>query len=612
MDLNNANDYPKSFIENLFKDEDYDENVPQPMTQCIDINKIASSKNRKLSESNNNNNLNLIQNFSRKNNNTKNNLNLIPKSPKKNNKKLENPPKEIFLLQNELKKVKLLRKKDLDQISILKKTINNLMTPDKQNIINQNETNNSIKSYADFLLMTESLTKDNEDLINQNTELLTQNKKIKNELIETKKILKFKEEKLNQTEKDNTNLTNNIKILDTRTSRLQENLKDFNRFEEMKKSNETLNELLTQEKTINQDYKSKIIELEKEISELKFLKYDDKLYILEKQNEEFQKNDKKKSALIENLQRICEENSKNIALLTESLENNKIKILETEKNYENYLTKYNDLKTNYDLLVDEKTKNFNDKKNLSMRNIELNTEIDKIKIENDRHSKEVANLNNQIVIVQNEKNKNEIYYLNQISLLQQEKLLLEKQLNNLRQKNIENKIILTENNKLPENGIEMSERKYGLALQEIKNYRNDNQKLIELSSELKDEIFLLNLEKNFYLNLINKISNENFYQKKYDNIPNILKQSINNNIEIINTQKLYKELNLKLVKYQEIIDNMNKKPETCVEIVNNFYDAKDFTEIADIQNKMMVINQKIEMLKKDKKLINEEFNKIFE
>ena len=612
MDLNNANDYPKSFIENLFKDEDYDENVPQPMTQCIDINKIASSKNRKLSESNNNNNLNLIQNFSRKNNNTKNNLNLIPKSPKKNNKKFENPPKEIFLLQNELKKVKLLRKKDLDQISILKKTINNLMTPDKQNIINQNETNNSIKSYADFLLMTESLTKDNEDLINQNTELLTQNKKIKNELIETKKILKFKEEKLNQTEKDNTNLTNNIKILDTRTSRLQENLKDFNRFEEMKKSNETLNELLTQEKTINQDYKSKIIELEKEISELKFLKYDDKLYILEKQNEEFQKNDKKKSALIENLQRICEENSKNIALLTESLENNKIKILETEKNYENYLTKYNDLKTNYDLLVDEKTKNFNDKKNLSMRNIELNTEIDKIKIENDRHSKEVANLNNQIVIVQNEKNKNEIYYLNQISLLQQEKLLLEKQLNNLRQKNIENKIILTENNKLPENGIEMSERKYGLALQEIKNYRNDNQKLIELSSELKDEIFLLNLEKNFYLNLINKISNENFYQKKYDNIPNILKQSINNNIEIINTQKLYKELNLKLVKYQEIIDNMNKKPETCVEIVNNFYDAKDFTEIADIQNKMMVINQKIEMLKKDKKLINEEFNKIFE
>ena len=65
------------------------------------------------------------------------------------------------------------------------------------------------------------------------------------------------------------------------------------------------------------------------------------------------------------------------------------------------------------------------------------------------------------------------------------------------------------------------------------------------------------------------------------------------------------ELEQKLIKYEKILKNMNKKIESgqtgkFYEINKNFYDVDDFSEIAKIQNQLMNINDKLNSLYENK------------
>jgi hypothetical protein len=71
------------------------------------------------------------------------------------------------------------------------------------------------------------------------------------------------------------------------------------------------------------------------------------------------------------------------------------------------------------------------------------------------------------------------------------------------------------------------------------------------------------------------------------------------------------DLEPKLIKYEKIMKNMNKKIESgetgmTYEINKNFYDVDDFSEIAKIQNQLITINEKLNILYENKINIKKE------
>ena len=112
---------------------------------------------------------------------------------------------------------------------------------------------------------------------------LSQFKKIKNENLDLKNKLIDKEQGLNELIANNISLEKQLEIKENKILNLYEKLKDFQQFEEIKSLNDSLNKKL---KSTNEE----IIKLyniikdkEKQINDLKCMKYDSKLFIMEQE-----------------------------------------------------------------------------------------------------------------------------------------------------------------------------------------------------------------------------------------------------------------------------------------------------------------------------------------
>ena len=197
-------------------------------------------------------------------------------------------------------------------------------------------------------------------------------------------------------------------------------------------------------------------------------------------------------------------------------------------------------------------------------------------------------------------------------MLQRGKNYMEKSLNEIKDKfiftqNFEN--VININNEKNMETINLNniynekylKKKYEIAINEINSYNNDNKKLFILSKQLKSEINLITEEKIFYINIINKIIEGKYIDSKYDKLIKAVKKCIENylDIQIMNKNKI--DLEQKLIKYEKIMKNMNKKIESgqtgkYYEINKNFYNVDDFSEIGKIQNQLMNVNDKLNIL----------------
>ena len=151
-------------------------------------------------------------------------------------------------------------------------------------------------------------------------------------------------------------------------------------------------------------------------------------------------------------------------------------------------------------------------------------------------------------------------------------------------------------------------------MQEIKGYNNDNKKLFDLSIKLKNELNSTTEEKNFYSKLINKIIDGNSIDNEFVQFKDLIKKNIENFLDIQHLNQLKYDLNSKLKNYGNIIKNINKKPDSTgtgksYEINKNFYDDDDFSEIAKIQNHLLIINDKLNRLDENKSKILKEMEK---
>ena len=207
-------------------------------------------------------------------------------------------------------------------------------------------------------------------------------------------------------------------------------------------------------------------------------------------------------------------------------------------------------------------------------------------------------------------------------MLQRGKNYMEKSLNEIKDKfiftqNFEN--VININNEKNMETINLNniynekylKKKYEIAINEINSYNNDNKKLFALSKELKHEINEITEEKNFYIKIIKKLIERKYIDSKYDKLINAVKKSIENYLDIQNMNKNKYGLEQKLIKYEKIMKNMNKRIESSetgksYEINKNFYDVDDFSEIAKIQNQLMTINDKLNILYENKINIKKE------
>ena len=214
---------------------------------------------------------------------------------------------------------------------------------------------------------------------------------------------------------------------------------------------------------------------------------------------------------------------------------------------------------------------------------------------------EIKNLNDKINLLQNEKNNNEIIFLNQIQILTKERNTLETQLN---------KYLVEKNSKIPSGKYEDIENKYDIALSQIKSYRNDNKKLFDLSKLQKEEILKIHQEIEYYQDIIQRIIK---YHVSNDDIKNIIYSLIdiyNNRKKLILEQRI---LNDKISKYNNFITDMNSKTlEDRYTIIpkNNYYSGKDFFELSNCQNELISINQKIFYLNEEERKLNNQLNQI--
>ena len=530
--------------------------------------------------------------------------------------KIKDLIKENKELQNEVKYEKQQRKKDQKNIELLKRTINNLISENNKDIIAKvpKKNNQNKKTYADLLLSMEKVIDENNILKEKNSKLSNE----KNELINIKSKIISKEKQLNYYISKNEELSNKCEILEKQNLRLNENLKNFKNFEEMKISNELLEKNLNSQNEENIKLKNEIKEKTKEINELKLMKYDDKLFNLENDLNKYKLKDQQNENNLNKLTNELNDIKKKLNLTSLLLEERQNTIKENRSDIENNTIKYNDLKTNYDSLTTMKEKIILENNDLKLKNSQINYELNQFKNNYMKYKDELKHASMQLICLKNEKNKNEAYFLNQISIIQKEKNIIENQLNKIREKGNENNNlnIYVENNNLENNhnGEFVSKEKYSLALQEIKGYNNDNKKLFDLSIKLKNELNSISEEKNFYSKLINKIIDGNYIDNEFVQFKDLIKKNIENFLDIQHLNQLKYDLNSKLKNYGNIIKNINKKPDSTgtgksYEINKNFYDDDDFSEIAKIQNHLLIINDKLNHLDENKSKILREMEK---
>lgn len=529
--------------------------------------------------------------------------------------------KENKDLQNELKKEKNQRKQDKKSIDILKRTINNLISQNSKDIINTSSPN---KTYADLLLSIGTLSDENNNLNKKINDLISDKKVEKNEFEQTKNKLINKEQEVNDYIAKNEELNNKCQILENQAIRLTDNLKDFKQFEKIRTLNESLEKELKVKNVENERLKNNIKEKDQEINELKLMKYDERLLFLDQKFNEYKIKDQQNQIKIDKLNIELNDIRNKFNMNEKLLEERQNAILESRTNIEDNIFKYNNLKNNYDSLNNIKEKAILENNDLKLKNTQINNELMQFKSNYMKYKEELKNLSMQLMIIKNEKNKNEIYFLNQISLLQKEKNYIENEYNKIKQKydniNIDINANLQNNNTNEINSsnikynTEMINKKYDLSLHEIKSYISDNKKLFDLSKKLKNDLNFALEEKEFYLNIVNKILEGNYIDNKHFDFMTITKKNIENFMDIQHLKKLKYEMNTKLKNYEGIIKNMNKKPDSTgtgksYEINKNFYDVDDFSEIGKIQNQIIIINDKLNKLDEQKNKIMKEFMK---
>ena len=474
-------------------------------------------------------------------------------------------------------------------------------------------------TYADILLNAENIIEENNKIKLE----LSEFSKIKNENLELRNKLIENEETLNELISNNVDLEKKLEISENKISKLYEKLKEFQKFEEIKLINNSLNKSL---KSKNEEIiqLNKILkEKEKQINDLKCMKYDDKLFVLEQKLNECKLEETKYINELIKIKSDLNNIKKKYEINTNLLEQSQKTIKENELNIENNINKYNNLKNEYNSLKNTNNKMNIENNNLKEKNSKIILELNECKEYYLKYKEELEEISNQLMKTKNEKEKNEIYYLDQISILQKEKNFIEKSLNEIKDKyiftqNLENIIInnkdiknIETNNSSNIYNEKYLKKKYEIAINEINSYNNDNKKLFALSKELKHEINEITEEKNFYIKIIKKLIEGKYIDSKYDKLINAVKKSIENYLDIQNMNKNKYVLEQKLIKYEKIMKNMNKRIESSetgksYEINKNFYDVDDFSEIAKIQNQLMTINDKLNILYENKINIKKE------
>jgi myosin heavy subunit len=513
-----------------------------------------------------------------------------------NNNQNVNPKSDKEII-NELKNQ---QKEDKKQIELLKKTVNNLLPSKKRK---SNQMNNNIEQFTnvDQVIQIKQLQEENQkfknEIINLQSQIksfqinLTQITDINKEKDEEVKYLSQQLEKLKNVEKENFELQNQIKSVSEYTQMIKD----------LSLENESLKDLFNKAKIENSEYQPKIEKLEKQVLELRNLKYDDKLLEYEK--------------IIENDNRKIEQQNFEIEKLVNEVNNLKTNNENLQLNSNIQMKETDELKAIIDnLRSDIKTQEKSieilekEKAQFILENTNLNSKFEKIENENSndkdnlkKYNDEIKNLNDKINLLQNEKNNNEIIFLNQIQILTKERNTLETQLN---------KYLVEKNSKIPSGKYEDIENKYDIALSQIKSYRNDNKKLFDLSKLQKEEILKIHQEIEYYQDIIQRIIK---YHVSNDDIKNIIYSLIdiyNNRKKLILEQRI---LNDKISKYNNFITDMNSKTlEDRYTIIpkNNYYSGKDFFELSNCQNELISINQKIFYLNEEERKLNNQLNQI--
>ena len=527
-------------------------------------------------------------------------------------------------LQNELKNEKNKKQQDIKKINFLKHAINNLISEQDRNIIN-NQLNSNFYSnilnkkifrnnnltYADIIINAENILEENYKLKSE----LSIFTKVKNENFELKNKLMEKEQALNNLISNNIDLGKKLEISENKISKLYEKLKEFQKFEEIKLLNSSLNKNLKTKCDEIIELNKILREKEKQIIDLKNMKYDDKLFVVEQELNECKLEETKYINEIIKIKSDLSNTEKKLEMNSDLLEQSQKALKENRKNLETNKNKYNNIKSEYRSLKNTNNVINNENNELKKQISKMIKELKEYKEYYIKYKEELNNAKNELIKIKGEKEKEEIYYLDQIKILQKEKNYLEKNLNEIKNKYLFNKNLenlLNTNNK---NSNEKNEdvnnskkydekffqKKYEIAINEINSFNNDNKKLFDLSKKFKNEINILTEEKNFYLSIINKIIDKKYIDSKYDKFVNAIKKSIENNSDILNMNIIKYDLGQNLLKYEKIMKNMNKKIESketgkSYEINKNFYNVDDFSEIARIQNQIITINDKLNTL----------------
>lgn len=340
-----------------------------------------------------------------------------------------------------------------------------------------------------------------------------------------------------------------IEDLNIKSEKLENRLSTYNKLNNdyntlMKNNNELKNEYM--------NLKNKYNEKEKDIIDLKE-KYINSI----RQNELLtSENSNLKILKKDNMDLARSVSDLGVKLNQLAYDNNNLKDYQTR--YEILLRENNEIKKINQGLSDE---------NLSIQQklYDINNymrELEGIDKDNASLKNQLQNLNDNLLILNNEKNKNENYYLDQLKNLTQEKNSLENMLS--KQKDYNEEEI---NNK-------------------ITSYRNDNKKLYDYNKKLSEDNQKFMLEHKFFTELILRIL-------KF-HIPNLNSKNII--CEMLNLNEKNIEINMEVKKMEKglekILSKEEIKYEEKIKIENN---------IQDLRNQLNNIGAKFELLEEQLK-----------
>ena len=339
-----------------------------------------------------------------------------------------------------------------------------------------------------------------------------------------------------------------IENLNQKSEKLENQLSSYN------KLNNEYNTLIQNNNELQNEYinlKNKYMEREKDIIDLK-----EKYLNSTKQNELLSsENINLKSLKKDNLDLARSVSDLGVKINQLAYDNNNLKDYQTR--YEILLRENNELKKMNQGLSDE---------NISIQQKLFDIEnyikeLEGIDKDNISLKNQLQNLNDNLLILNNEKNKNENYYLQQLKSLTQEKNSLENMLSKQKEYTEEET-----NNK-------------------INSYRNDNKKLYDYTKKLSEDNQKFMLEHKFFTQLIFRILK---FHIPNLNAKNIICEMLNlneKNIEVsVEIQKMEKNL-------EKIISKDDINYEEKMKIENNIKDLRN--QINNIGNKFDILENQL-------------------